>query len=221
LPHTVCTRLLLLALPCGIVGVLWFAAQTRSWGDNGDFANAPDGLALTVHEAARTGDLDALERLLARQPDALDAREPGVGLTPMMTAARAGQLQVVRRLLWRGASAHVSVPGYGTPLSIAVWNNQSAIAEALLAAGADPDAGTPDGHTPLMFAARNADDDPRGLDLLLAAGADTNVHDAHGNTALALALGSHNAHTAAHLRAAAGTHREPARAVAAAPNTLR
>ena len=100
----------------------------------------------------------------------MDVREAGSSLTPLMTAARAGHVEVVRRLLARGAAVNAAADGHGTALAVAAANNRVEVVRALLAAGADPNAGTPTGHTPLMFAARNADDGVAALELLLCPG---------------------------------------------------
>jgi ankyrin repeat protein len=200
-PHHARGRVYLLALPCCAVAVLWFAAAA---------AVAPggaDGTALVetdftsrLHAAARTGDVAAVERALDRRPRRVDAREEGSALTPLMTAARVGHVEVVRRLLARGAAVNAAVEGHGTALALAAAHNRADVVRVLLAAGADPNAGTPTGHTPIMFAARNADDSVAVLDLLLRAGAKSDARDGRGDTALTFATISGNTRTARRLR---------------------
>jgi hypothetical protein len=196
-------RVCLLALPCCAVAVLWIAAGAVSPGAlNGDAFTPRHDVAARLHASADAGDVAGVERALDRVPGVVDAPEAGSGLTPLMTAARAGHVAVVERLLARGADVNASAHGHGTALAIAAWNNRPRVVRVLLAAGADPNIGTVFGHTPLMFAARNCADEIESLNLLLEGGADVDARDARGETAFTFAAASGNRHTVRHLQQA-------------------
>ena len=64
-----------------------------------------------IFTAAYIGDLDAVQELLDLAPALADARDPGCDVaqvTPLMHAAFAGQFEVARLLLQRGATVGVN-----------------------------------------------------------------------------------------------------------------
>lgn len=103
-----------------------------------------------VPAAAMTGDLLAIERLLAlgMPINAQDAQ----GCTALLRAAGGGQRTIVERLLRAGADPSVPANTGATPLSAAVSMRQADIVECLLAGGAQVDQPLPGGVTPLMVA---------------------------------------------------------------------
>jgi ankyrin repeat protein len=85
------------------------------------------------------------------------------GLTPLLVAARQGQLESVDALL--DAGADVNQPSEGdktTPLLIATINGRFDLAKVLLGRGADPKAASENGVTPL-YAALNCQWAPKAL----------------------------------------------------------
>ncbi len=113
---------------------------------------------------------------------------PG-GFTPLMFAARSGDIATVRLLLDAGADIDAATDEYGTPLVIAAASGHEDLALDLLAAGADPRAGDENGVTALHHALRKGlstlhgitydpvyrvrpDNMPRLAQALLEAGAD-------------------------------------------------
>src|SRR5207249_12193583 len=69
------------------------------------------GAQYDIFTAACVGDLDAVRDLLDRAPDLADARDPACDVaqvTPLMHAVFAGQLDVARLLLQRGATVGVN-----------------------------------------------------------------------------------------------------------------
>jgi ankyrin repeat protein len=95
------------------------------------------------------------------------------GETPLMEAARRGNLATVRALLANKANPNLRESNGGqTALMWAVAQRQSAVVEALLEGGADVNAGSKTGFTPLMFAAQTGDADTTRI--LLRAGAKPN-----------------------------------------------
>jgi ankyrin repeat protein len=132
--------------------------------------HAQDPLAVAVTHAVRTGDLDALTRLLDENPGLTRAR---------ITESREGCGPGGRSLLHLVADWPGHVPG--GPRTVAV----------LVAAGADPDARFSGMHaeTPLHWAASS--DDVALVDALVRAGADIEADGAviGGGTPLADACG--------------------------------
>jgi ankyrin repeat protein len=125
-----------------------------------------------------------------------DANTPLMsGETPLMEAARRGNLATVRVLLAKKANPNARESNGGqTALMWAVSQRQSAVAEALLEGGADVHAGSKTGFTPLMFAAQTGDADTTRI--LLRAGAKPN--DAQPKTGLTpLMIASAMAHAEA------------------------
>jgi ankyrin repeat protein len=134
-------------------------------------------------DAARHGDADQVRALIESKASAeLDA--PGRdGMTPLMWASQANDLEVAGMLLRAGADANLA-NRYGiTPLWLAATNRSPELVELLLEHGADAGAGLPHGETALMAAARSGD--AESIELLLAAGADPNAAETKlGETAL-------------------------------------
>jgi formylglycine-generating enzyme required for sulfatase activity len=107
--------------------------------------------------------------------------------TPLIAAARAGDVPAIERLLSEEADS--SQPGGvngWTPLMHAIHTGQTGSVRALIAGGADVNVQVGDGITALMMAAGNGQTDM--VRLLLDSGADPRIRDAHQATALDLAL---------------------------------
>jgi uncharacterized protein len=136
-----------------------------------------------LHEAARRGDVAAIEEALARgdEPDA----ENRIGYTPLMEACREGREPVVRRLLEAGADpAHRGNDlGMGmTALHLAADGDRPEIAELLLSRGLPVDVGNAQGTTPLAWAL--GEGSVATATVLLDAGADPAIEDENGYSAL-------------------------------------
>ncbi len=101
-----------------------------------------------------------------------------------MTAARTGNLEVVKALLAKGANVNAATEdANATALMWALSGNHDEIARTLIAAGADVRRSTTKGFTPLMFAARSGDVEMGKA--IVAAGADVNAVGADGTHVLA------------------------------------
>lgn len=89
--------------------------------------------------AAGMGDLARVEALVETDSHALHQRDQW-GYTALHWASKSGQLAVIEYLLARGAGLEPRGSDGGTPLTLALWHEQSAAARLLVAGGADIDA---------------------------------------------------------------------------------
>ena len=108
-------------------------------------------LATMAANAARSGDVDTLERALNAgvAPNAATPRGDSL-LTP---AAYYGEVAAVRLLLARGADPNQTDAKGQTPLAGVAFKGLVEIASLLVGAGAGVDASAADGRTPLAMAA--------------------------------------------------------------------
>jgi ankyrin repeat protein len=81
----------------------------------------------------------------------VDAADEETGLTPLMDAARNGQLAVVESLLAKGAQAGRARKDGNTALTLAAQNGYETVVAALLAKGAQADVAMRDGATALLM----------------------------------------------------------------------
>ncbi len=138
-------------------------------------------------EAARDGDVAAVQTLLAGGADANTAQ--GDGMTGLHWAAERGHAALADLLLSAGADVEAKTRiGAYTPLHLASRGGHGLIATALLDAGADPHATTTgSGVTPLHLAAA-AMDGAEVVSELLRRGADVDAREASsGQTPLMFA----------------------------------
>jgi ankyrin repeat protein len=135
--------------------------------------------------AASGGDIASMKRMLdaGLDPNAHDS----AGYTPLIAAARAGNVEMIRLLTSRGANPNLSDVAVNswTPLLHAVHKSQPRAIAALLDAGANPNEADPHGTTPLMLAAGYGDTDI--VKILLAHQANPRLAASDGITALDLA----------------------------------
>lgn len=117
-----------------------------------------------IHIAAREGDIEALEAMLAEEgvePDVADAE----GVTPLLRAVRNGHLRVARLLLEAGARPGArSKTGY-TPLHLAAREGDVELVSMLMQYGARADVPTEEGRLPVHLAAARGHGD--ALSMLL------------------------------------------------------
>ncbi|ABM62608.1 ankyrin repeat domain-containing protein [Halorhodospira halophila] len=148
--------------------------------------------------AARDGDVDALERALDG-PAKLQATD-GAGRGLLHYAALNGEVAVVDLLIERGAgdAPDVRDDAGRTPLHEAAAGGHAESVGSLLGAGAAVDPVDAEERSPLMLAARSGD--LQAVDALLEAGAEPDRRDADGATALSMASAARYPRVAARLR---------------------
>lgn len=147
--------------------------------------------------ALRGESYQAAERLIAHS--ATDVNQANAANeTPLMMAALRGRLDLVKKLVERGAK--VNREGW-TPLHYACSGPDNGIAAWLLEQGAEIDARAPNRSTPLMMAVRYAP--IATAELLLAKGANVRLAHENGNTAADFAAGAGRDALAAKILAAA------------------
>lgn len=140
---------------------------------------------MTIHEAADTGDVETIRKLLAEKT-AVDARDER-GLTPLMRAARRGRMDAFHTLRAAGAEVHArDARGY-TALHWAAQGDQPDMIGVLLEAGIDIDEQALIGNTPLIAAA--LDGALEAVKVLVARGAAVNATSWQGQTAFQYATG--------------------------------
>jgi len=138
------------------------------------------GSSLTLIEAAKNTDKDALRSLLKPGVD-VNAAE-GDGSTALHWASYRDDLESADLLIRAGAHVNAANDLGVTPLWMACQNGSVAMARKLLEAGANPNAKLLSGETLVMTASRSGKAEV--VELLLAKGADVNVRATRGQTAL-------------------------------------
>lgn len=151
-------------------------------------------VTLNIFEAAAIGRTTHLVRLLARNPDLVNAFADD-GFQPLGLACFFGHLESADYLVRAGAS--VNTPSNNnlnaTPLQSAVAGRHAPIVKMLLKHGAQPNVRERGGATPLHTAAANGDTE--SIQLLILAGADLHIRSDNGKRAVDLAeeKGHHHA----------------------------
>lgn len=144
-------------------------------------------VALTIFEAAATGKINNILRLLARDPQLVNAYASD-GFQPLGLAAYFGHFESAEYLVKAGAP--VNSPSRNdlkaTPLQSATAAGHVKIVEMLLKHRADPNVQEQGGYAPLHAAAQNGD--MAMIRALLYGGADLTVRSNDGKTPLDLAI---------------------------------
>jgi ankyrin repeat protein len=103
--------------------------------------------------AAQEGRDAVMAALLAAGADP-DRPDGDLRVRPLHTAAGAGHIRIVRRLLRAGANPNVRVKGMGTPLHLAASYGHLDCVRALVRAGADASLCDEDGKRAIDYARR-------------------------------------------------------------------
>jgi ankyrin repeat protein len=144
-------------------------------------------VVLTIFEASATGKINRVIRLLAHDPELVNAYAED-GFQPLGLACFFGHYDTAEYLAKAGAllnsQSHNDLKA--APLHSAAAGMYSKIAKMLLDLGADPNLREQGGFTPLHVAAQN--DDVETIRLLLLGGADLTLKNDDGKTALDLAM---------------------------------
>ncbi|XP_074023325.1 histone-lysine N-methyltransferase EHMT2-like, partial [Numenius arquata] len=153
------------------------------------YSKEEDG-STCLHHAAKNGNLEMVDLLLSTGQVDVNAQDNG-GWTPIIWAAEHKHIEVIRRLLTRGADVtltdNVSVGGgceENICLHWASFTGSAEIAEVLLNARCDLHAVNFHGDTPLHIAARESYHDC--VTLFLSRGADPEVRNKEGDSPLDL-----------------------------------
>lgn len=130
--------------------------------------------AQTLIDAVKSGDIGAVQALLAKPADVNAAQADGT--TALHWAVEHDALSLVQALIRAGANVKAANRYGATPLWLASVNGSAPVIATLLEAGADPNAASAEGETPLMVAARTGNAD--AVQALLARGANPNAVEA-------------------------------------------
>jgi ankyrin repeat protein len=135
-----------------------------------------------ILEAARVGETDRVEALLAASPELVNVRD-GEGRTPLHHAVLGGHAELAELLLDRGGDQSAADAWNYTPLHHAAYEGDAELVALLLARGADVMAREVRGRTPLYLAV-NWGRDLEAVERLIAAGADVNDRTPRGEEIL-------------------------------------
>ncbi len=154
---------------------------------------------LNIFEASALGKTAQIIRILAREPQLVDAYSVD-GFQPLSLAAFFGHKETADYLIGAGAPVNASSnnPLKVTPLHSAAAGGHFAVAELLLKCGADPNLRQNGGFTPLHAAAQNGDVEL--LRMLLINGADLRIQSDDGKTALDMAKEAGHAEAVEYLK---------------------
>jgi uncharacterized protein len=152
-------------------------------------------VALTIFEASATGKINNILRLLARDPQLVNAYATD-GFQPLGLACYFGHFESAEYLVKAGAP--INAPSRNelraVPLQSAAAAGHVNIVEMLLKHRADPNIQEQGGYTPLHAAAQNGD--LKTVRALLYGGADLTLRSDDGKTPLDLAIESGHTETA-------------------------
>jgi uncharacterized protein len=143
-------------------------------------------VALTIFEASAIGKLNTIIRLLAHEPELVNAYAED-GFQALGLAAYFGHLEVAEYLVKAGAPLNSPSRNdlKAAPIQSAAAAGHVKIVRMLLEHQADPNVREQGGYTPLHAAAQNGHEEM--IRVLLFAGADPNIKSANGKLPVDLA----------------------------------
>ena len=139
-----------------------------------------------VHDAARAGDLEQLERILTKDPSLVNSLDVDK-MTPLHYAIDEGKLEAASLLIGKGAEINAVNYKKQTPLHIAAYEGKAGAVKLLLEHGADITMREMRGRIPL-FLATNWGHDLETARLLIDAGSDVNDKTPRGEIVLVSTL---------------------------------
>jgi uncharacterized protein len=144
---------------------------------------------LNIHEAAATGDQEAVERILQEDQTAVNAVSPD-GFTPLGLACFFNFPTIAMLLVQQGADVNAASQNEMrvSPIHSAVAARNTELVKFLIDHGADINATQTGGYTPLHAAAHNGDEEL--IKFLLEHMADINAMTDSGKTPMELAIAS-------------------------------
>lgn len=180
--------LLMLCLVGLAAGLFWWVNTLNSAVALG----TPTAPPTSLHEAARTGSVPAIETSL-KAGGAVDGRLEGVpgekqGTTPLMLAAQFGHLPAAEALLAANAKVDATTRDGWTALMFAASAGRDATVARLLDSGAAINARSLEGWTALMLACARGS--AATVQTLVSKGADTTFRNKWGQNATILAARS-------------------------------
>lgn len=104
-----------------------------------------------IHDAAATGDVEAITSLLATDCKLLSSKN-GDGWTPLHSAAYNGEVEAVNALIAAGSDVNARCNDGDTPLHYASAQGEAEVISALAAAKARLEVADNDGETPIEVA---------------------------------------------------------------------
>ncbi len=125
----------------------YIVAQRSTYNTVHLISNEPNEV---FYEAAQNGDIEAIQRFLARG-FSINIKDEW-GNAALHWAAIRGYLHIVECLLSNGASIDITDNAWQTPLHWAARNGQLEVVKLLLAKGANINARSGNGRTPIQFA---------------------------------------------------------------------
>lgn len=145
-----------------------------------------DIINLTLHNAVRGAQIEAVRALIEKKVDVNQREDDGIlEATPLLIAAQSGKIEILKLLLKAGADFNMKDAYGDTPIHLAISEGHVEIVKLLIDAGIDINLKDYDGSTPLHSAANKDKKDI--IKLLLNAGADVNIKDYYGQTPLHVA----------------------------------
>ena len=144
-------------------------------------------VAINIFEASATGKINNVIRLLARDPQLVNAYAAD-GFQPLGLACYFGHLETAEYLIKAGAPINFASRNglKAAPIQSAAAAGHEKIVQMLLQLGADPNIREGNGYTPLHAAAQNKDIDM--IHTLIYGGADLMLVGKDGKTPLDLAV---------------------------------
>jgi ankyrin repeat protein len=150
------------------------------------FSTAIHVFAQDIHEAAKTGDLDRLKKILSENPSLVNSQDKDK-MTPLHHAIYTGNLESASLLISQGADVNAVNYKADTPLHVAAYEGNADAVRLLLEHNADHTLREMRDRIPL-FLACNWGNDLETVRLLIDAGSNVNDKNSRGEIVLVSTL---------------------------------